>query len=416
MIKKLKRKFIILATVAMFLLMSFLICVMNCVNYSAVVSDADTILEFLSQQREHPFNDKKEMQGVKMERRGDFFPRGMSPEIPYESRYFFAIVSDSGEIFETNITQIISVDEDSAKEYVEEAFSSKKNQGFIGQFRYLKSTDDKVTKIMFLDCGRKLDAYFTFLRISIFIGLLGCVIVFLFFLFAAGRIVKPIAESYEKQKRFITDAGHEIKTPLTIISANIDLLEDDFGENESLCDVRQQVKRLTKLTSDLIYLSKMEETEKMIQLVEFPVSDLLVETASEFQMIAQAKKTEFFVKVEPDVSMKGSPDAIRKIVSILLDNAMKYSPEGGIVSLTMKTQKKQMILSVFNTTSHRIEPEQLQQLFERFYRMDASRNSEIGGHGIGLSIAKALTDSHNGQIYASTQKGMDFTMTVTIPL
>ena len=415
MIKRLKKKFIVVATVSMVILMTVLVGIMNIVNYSAVVTESDTILDILSGPNA-PFGEKHEMPDRPPQNIENFIPHGMSPEVPYESRYFTAMVSKDGKIEETDFSKIISVDQDSVASYVQKAIDSEKERGFIGQFRYAKQTDDKMTRIIFLDCGRKLDSFRMFMWTSMAVGLLGCVIVFVVFLFAAGRIVRPIAESYEKQKRFITDAGHEIKTPLTIIGANLDLLESDYGENESFSDIRTQTKRLSALTGDLVYLSKMEESERTLTKIEFPVSDLIAETAQQFNAIAQAQKKEYRTQIEPNVTMCGAPDAIRQLISILLDNAMKYSPNGGIVTLDVVSRKKDLIISVFNTTVSSVSNENLSHLFDRFYRTDASRNSETGGHGIGLSIAQAITSAHGGKITAETVNGSDFRITVSMPL
>ena len=261
MINKLKRKFLITGTVFMFLLMSVLVFAMNIVNYREVTADADSVLDVLTSGNMPFFEHKHDRE--RPERIEKFIPRDMSPEVPYESRFFIVRVSSDGEIIQSDLSRIVSVDDDSAKEYINEAMESGKTRGFIDSFRYLKTADDNETKILFLDCGRKLDSFMSFLWISVIVGLAGCVIIFIAFIFTAGKIVAPIAESYEKQKRFISDAGHEIKTPLTIINANVDLLESD-GEKEELTDIRQQTERLTQLTNNLILLSKMEEAENTI--------------------------------------------------------------------------------------------------------------------------------------------------------
>ncbi|MDO5449182.1 MAG: HAMP domain-containing sensor histidine kinase, partial [Clostridia bacterium] len=345
MIKRLKRKFIILATVSTFVLMAVLVGIMNIVNYSSVITETDMILNVLSQPNA-PFGSQKEKPRRPPQDIIDFIPRGMSPEVPYESRYFTATVSINGVVEETDVSQIISVDREAADVYVQKAISSGHDRGFIEQFRYIKQTDDRMTRIMFLDCGRKLDSFRKFMLTSTTVGLLGCVVAFVVFVFSAGRIVRPIAESYEKQKRFITDAGHEIKTPLTIIGANLDLLESDFEDNESLSDIRTQTKRLSELTNDLVYLSKMEEEENEINKIEFPVSDIVAETAQQFHAIAQSKGKEYKIDIEPNLTMHGAPDAIRQLVSILLDNAMKYSPEKGTIELDMHAHKKMLSISV----------------------------------------------------------------------
>lgn len=415
MIKKLKKRFLLLATVSMFVLMTILVALMNLVNYSSVLTETDMILDVLSQPNA-PFDNPQKMPGRPPQDMRAFIPHGMSPEVPYESRYFTAMVAKNGKIEETDSSRIISVDQESIAAYVQSAMESGKDRGFIGQFRFAKQTDDRMTRLIFLDCGRKIDSFRTFMWTSIIVGLSGCILVFLLFLFAADRIIRPIAESHEKQKRFITDAGHEIKTPLTIIGANLDLLEADYGENESLSDIRTQTKRLSELTGDLIYLSKMEEQDHALAKVEFPVSDLIMETAQQFHMLAEAGNKEYSLQIQPNLTMCASPDAIRQLTAILLDNAMKYSPDGGIVTLHLSASKKMLLLSVYNNTADPVSKENLVHLFDRFYRTDASRNSETGGHGIGLSIAQAITAAHNGKITAETKNGFDLTITAALPL
>ena len=414
MIKKLKRKFIILATVSLFILMSVVGCIMNLIDYSSVVTEADRILNVLSQPNA-PFNEPPPLPDKPPKDIENFIPRGMSPEVPYESRFFTVTLSESGEIVDADFSRTFAVDSESVEDYVRWANSSDDKYGFTGQFRFVKQTDGQGTRIIFLDCGRRLDAFYRFMWISIAVGLSGCAVVFVVFLFAAERIVRPIADSYERQKRFITDAGHEIKTPLTIIGANLDLLEADCGESESIADIRTQTRRLSDLTNDLVYLSKMEETGDMLKKVEFPVSELIEETAQPFQVLAQAQKKAYSVRIEPDLTLCGAPDAVSHLIYILLDNAIKYSPEGGTVAVEAYTRKRELVLSVYNTTVMPIPQENLARLFDRFYRTDASRNSETGGHGIGLSIAHAITDAHNGKISADTQNGCDLKITVTLP-
>lgn len=413
MIHKLKRKFLIIGTVFMFLLMSVLVLIMNMVNYHNVKSDADSVLDVLAQPN-LPFSQEKPAEG-KQEKIADFVPRGMSLEVPYESRFFIVRVSSEGEILQSDLSRIVSVDENSAKTYINKALDSGKTRGFIGSFRYLKVTDNGETRILFLDCGRKLDSFMSFLKISVAVGFGGCIIVFLAFIFTAGKIVAPIAEGYEKQKRFISDAGHEIKTPLTIINANVDLLESD-GEKEELSDIRQQTERLTELTNHLILLSKMEEAEHTLQKIDFPLSDLIRETANSFSAPALSKGIDLVSQIEPDITANGSPDAIRQLLSILLENAVKYSPENGKIELQLSAGKKTARLRVCNRTAEKIDADALPNVFDRFYRSDASRNSETGGHGIGLSIARAIVEAHGGTVTASTKTGFDFCIDASLPI
>ena len=251
---------------------------------------------------------------------------------------------------------------------------------------------------------------------SIGIALSGFAVVFCVICFFAGRIVRPIAESYEKQKRFITDAGHEIKTPLTIINANIDLLEMDIGTSESLSDIRQQTRRLTTLTGDLVYLARMEEDDAKPAMIEFQLSEIVSEAAAAFKAPALARRQNLSCDIEDMLSVRGNDKAITQLVSILLDNAIKYSPEGQDIALSLRGQGRTVSLTVVNTAAVPVAREQLEHVFDRFYRADPSRNSATGGHGIGLSLAHAIVTAHGGKIHAWTKDGTDFGITVTLPI
>lgn len=413
MINKLKKKFLIIGTVFMFILMASLVTAMNLVNYFKVCSEADSVLDVIAKPFSQINGDKKPAFDPKD---ADFFvPSDMSPEVPYESRFFAVRVSSDGEIEQSDLSRIVSVDNESAEYYIRKALDSNNDRGFIGHFRYLKTTDENGTRILFLDCGRKLDSFMSFLWISVFFGLAGCVVVFIAFILTAGKIVAPIAESYEKQKRFISDAGHEIKTPLTIINANVDLLELD-EEKEELTEIRQQTKRLTELTNNLVMLSKMDESGHTIQKIDFPLSDLVSETAGSFRAPAAAGNIDIDLNITQGITLNGSPDSIRQLVSLLMDNAVKYSPSGGRITLELSVHRKTAVLSVGNTTKEKVRNEDMTRIFDRFYRTDSSRNSETGGHGIGLSIAKAITELHGGSISASTKDGTDFCITVKLPI
>ena len=338
-------------------------------------------------------------------------------EMPYESRFFTVTVNDAGDVLSVDTGKIAAVDMADAVEYAQEALESAKERGFIDDYRWRKADTEDGALLLFLDCGRNLDTFRSFLLTSIAVSALGLLAVFLLILAFSGRVVRPVAESYEKQKRFITDAGHEIKTPLAIIEADADVLEMELeGESEWLSDIRLQTRRLTDLTNDLVYLSRMEERADGAPFVDFPLSDVVDETAQSFHSRAMQKRQTFTGEIERDLTLYGDEKAIRQLVSILLDNAVKYAPEDGVIRLRLARQGKFAALSVWNTTATPIPRESLDKLFDRFYRTDPSRSSETGGHGIGLSIAKAVVGAHRGKISAETDDGQSLRITALLPL
>lgn len=410
MIKKLKIRFICLAMAALFIVLAISVAGMNVVNYSKIVHEANSILMLLSR-NEGAFPD---INGIIKE--GRDFPEHFSPETPFESRFFSVLMDRSGDIIYAETSQIFSVDSEQAGAYAKKVFHSGNKTGFADEYRYLQSSEGSIIRIIFLDCGRKIDAFYNYLRISIGMTLAGLAVMFFVIVFFAGKIVRPMAESYEKQKRFITDAGHEIKTPLTIINANVDLLEDDPTDADCLHDIRQQTERLTTLTNDLVYLARMEEADSTLDMTDIAISEIISEAAAAFRAPAVMQGKEFVCQIKPGLYMKGNDKAIRQVINITLDNALKYSPEGGTIAIQFSQTKRTLQLDICNTTETEVDGEELEHVFDRFYRMDKSRNSATGGHGIGLSVAKAIVKAHHGTIRAWSQDGRSFNITCVFPI
>ena len=341
-------------------------------------------------------------------------PPNMSPEVPHESRYFSVIMENGESIIKAETNHIVTVDSVTAEKFARIALETEKTRGFAEMFRFEISREGDTTRITFLDRGRQLETFYRFLFTGAGIALLGYIATMLILCFFAERIVRPIAESYEKQRRFITDAGHEIKTPLTIIGANADILEMDIGENDTLAEIKMQVKRLTALTGDLVYLSKMEETEKGIPMTEFPISEIANEEAMPFEAIAKVQRKSVKCEIMPMLSAKGNAKEIGRLISILMDNALKYSPPESEITFKLEKCSRGVSLSVENEIDGNIKIENPELLFERFYRADPSRNSQNGGHGIGLSIAKAIVSSHGGKISADLTEDGLFKITVIL--
>lgn len=392
MIKRLKFKFITLAMVSLFLLLALMIVGMNIMSYNSVIQDADTILTLLAENR-GTFPDKfSNFPGKK--------PNRITPETPYESRYFTVLLDAKNGEIQINTSKIASVDSEKAITYVEQVLTGTSEAGFVDHYRFRVVEESGTLRIIFLDCSGKLNAFYQFLYSSILMAFCGYGILFFVIFFVSGRILRPIAESYEKQRRFITDAGHEIKTPLTIIQADVDVMEMDIGDNEWLQDIRLQAKRLTGLTNDLIYLSRMEETASKLTKVPFSLSQLVEETTHSFQSLAQTQQKTLHCNLQPELFMEGDEKAMGQLFSILLDNAMKYSPTGGIVAVNGQKQGKYLRISIVNTTEAPMEQEKLDHIFDRFYRMESSRSTQTGGYGIGLALAQAIVSAHSGKISA----------------
>ena len=416
MIRKLRHKFIGVSVLSVFLVLTVIMSAINILNYSRVVNDSDSVLEVLAE-----YNDNGEFprhyDGFKRRKKSGLFDElspDQSPELPYESRFFTVRVTCGGIVSSVDTGRIAAVDTDTAKEYALQVWEDGGTSGFVSHYRYLKKQDGSDTVIIFLDCRSRLNSFRSFLLYSVAVSLAGMIAVAALVVLLSRMVMKPVQESYEKQKSFITDAGHEIKTPLTIIDADATILEMDCGEdNEWIKDIRAQVARLSSLTKDLIYLSRMEEEKPQVQMIDFPLSDVINETAQSFQSLARVQEKTFTVDVEPMLNLCGDEKAIAQLISILLDNALKYSDEKGTISLRAYAKGRSVCIEVFNT-AEKVDTSELGRLFDRFYRADKSRNSQTGGYGIGLSIARAVVEAHRGRITASSAGGKSLLITAVL--
>ncbi len=392
MIQKLRWRFIKLSMGALFLVLLILNVAVHLISYHSVVDNADRTLAVLSTNHGH-FPGKSPDVGKQPYDK-------MSPEAPYETRFFSVMLSEEGIPVEMDIASIAAVDAQLAAEMAQAALQLDRETGFLGNYRYFLQTSTEGTRIIFLDWGRNLEAYWHFLYISILISAAVLVVVYLMIWLLSPKIMQTITESYEKQKRFITDAGHELKTPLTIISADADVLEMEIGENEWLEDIKRQTRQLSTLTSDLVFLARLEENSRNTPFLDFSISDVVEETASSFLAPAKAQHKELLLHIEPMLSCHGVEKDVRQLVNILLDNALKYSSQEAIITLQLAKQGKHLKLSCSNPCQTPLSNQEAQRLFERFYRTDPSRNSETGGTGLGLSIANAIMQAHGGKMQA----------------
>ena len=396
MIRQLRKRVVFSAMISCTVVLLLIIGVINVVNYHSIVSDSDEILKILDDNNgEFP----KDLTSDSLHNQIDGILG--SPEAPYETRFFTMIYNGTG--FESVDTENISaVDDEKAVLLGEQVIIFKKQSGFIyhlnGVYRYYKGTNDGVMRITFLDCTRTMQNYYTFLALSIAISVASLLAICIMMIIFATKIISPIAESYEKQKQFITDAGHDIKTPITIIDADREILEMDIGENEWLDDIRRQTKRLTKLTNDLIYLSRMEEGTDLKELSSFSISTICHEEADSFSAVAMKRGLEIVTDIEDKIDINGSEEDVRRLLSILFDNAIKYAKENSTIGIKTVKHGRYATVTISNVAENMTE-EQTKRMFDRFYRADSSRASS-GGFGIGLAMAQAIVASHNGRIYA----------------
>ena len=336
-----------------------------------------------------------------------------SAETPFETRYFTVTEDSDGEIADCDMDRIAAIDENTAEEYAEEISKKADTTGFIGIYRYRVTDADGGVKYVFLDCRRELSNFRTVLITTVSVSVLGFAAVFVLVVIFSRMVFRPVEESIQKQKRFITDASHELKTPLTIIDANTEVMEMENGESQWTKSTRKQIQRLSGLVQQLVTLSRLDEEKGLQNPAEFNLSEAVSESVQSYEALAQTKEKKLKLEIENNIFYLGDEKAIRQLLGILMDNAVKYSSDKGNIKLTLKRKGRKILLEVYND-AEKLPKGKLDVLFERFYRLDSSRNSGTGGSGIGLSVAKAIVLTHKGKITAENRNGNGLTVTVLL--
>ena len=325
----------------------------------------------------------------------------ITPETRSSTRFFSIWIDGDGNIIRENVASISSVTREQAREYAQEAMERRDERGWISDYRYKIVSVEQGSLIVFVNGSMNKEVMRQFVLIALPVLIGSGFVILLFIILFSKWAVRPVAESYEKQKQFITDANHELKTPLTLILSNLDIVENEFGKNEWLDDIRSEGERMGVLVNQLVALSRMDEDNSNLVISSFDLTAVISDTVSEFNTLAEERgKTLLFNGTSP-VLYSGDEGLIRRLTSILLDNAIKYCDPGGAICVTLSA-KRYPVLTVENTYA-KVNSIELERLFDRFYRSDKAR-SHTGSFGIGLSIAKAIAKNHQGDI-TSYKKG-----------
>ncbi|WP_276857771.1 HAMP domain-containing sensor histidine kinase [Intestinimonas timonensis] len=340
----------------------------------------------------------------------DFEPddhRGPSQRLPYgeiiteetqfSTRFFTVWLDGEKQILRINMDAISSISRDDVKEYVQKALKEGRERGWVSDYRYRILETGQGATVVFVN-GSMNWAVTTRLLVTAFLVLLGsALLILLLTVLLSKRVVRPVAESYEKQKQFITDANHELKTPLTLILSNLDIVEAELGQNEWLDDIRSEGERMGLMINQLVALSRMDESQAHMVRSAFDLSAAVEDTVSEFQPLAAERGKKLQTSIEPGIRYEGDEGLIRRLASILMDNAVKYCDEGGEIRVEV-CQHRHPVLIVENTYAQ-VDQLELDRLFDRFYRADKARTFS-GSFGVGLSIAQSIVRSHRGSIHA----------------
>lgn len=354
----------------------------------------------------------------------DTHPNFINPSL-YQNSFIVQIDHEGNN--PTLITNSLDVDTltEQINEFITLAMTEEASQGIITvndtQVRFLISNKPYGKLIVFTDRSNELATLNRLLIICSLIGVLSLIILFIISLFLSKWAIDPMAKAWEKQKQFVGDASHELKTPLTVIAANADVILAnplDLVQNQSkwLGYIKTETQRMTKLVNDLLYLAKLDDDEDILYKMNFNLSESLMNICLPFESVIFEANKIFNMDITPELYYYGDEGRLKQVAVILLDNAIKHTPTGGTIDLSLvaDTSKNKIQLTVKNTGPG-ISAEHLDKIFERFYRVDESRARETGGYGLGLAIAKSIITQHAGSINVLSSKEGPTTFCVTLP-
>ncbi|MCD7835962.1 MAG: HAMP domain-containing histidine kinase [Lachnospiraceae bacterium] len=394
MIDKLRKRMILISSIAVLLVFSGILAALTIFSIRQLNNRMDFVADYISDGNGEflPFDHENPLSAEP-----ENYPGFITEETPFSTRFFTVWFDNNGDFIQANLSAISSVDEDTALDCAGFVFESGTSRGWCSSFRYKVFDTQNGTGIVFVEGSMNRAMTKTLVLTAAAVMLGGVALILVFIVVVSKRTVQPIAQSYEKQKQFVTDANHELKTPLTLILTNVDIVEQEQGHSEWLDDIRAEGRHMSELVGQLTALSKLDEANLSIEKTAFSLTEVCHDTASEFSALIAQKKLSLTTSIQPNVSYYGDEAAIRRLVSILLDNAVKYCDAGGNIMLSL--EKKRHPVLVAENTYHDVASLELDRLCDRFYRADRARTTGTG-FGIGLSLAKSIVETHNGSIRA----------------
>ena len=403
MFRRLRLQFIVVATIAVSIMLISIIGILNASKYATSEKRINKILDLLSKNN-GVLPDEEVVEKI--------LGRKTNPDIIVQYRYFSAYVDSTNKVITMNTEHIANLSETDVIFYIRKILSGKNRYGNFtttdGQkFAYkLILHEDEIKLIVLLYTTSYIEDRADLIDTSVFIFFSNLVFFIIIFVIFSGKVMMPFMENYRNQKAFITNAGHELKTPLAIISANNELCEMIGGENEWTKSTKEQVERMTDLINRLVVLARFEEkSEEKSDVAEKNInfSDIVTKSSNSFKSMAIKGGKNFESNIQKNLCISGDDGAIYELVNILIDNANKYCDDGGTVGVGLLQHGitfKKAKLVVYNTYKSG-KGVDYSRFFERFYREDKSHNSNVSGYGVGLSIAGNIVKRHKGKIHIS---------------
>lgn len=389
MFKSLRKKFVATAVGSVAVVIAILAIALNFINFNKLEERIDTTLLDASR--------SQALIKIFAEDGDDLVITKNSSSATEYNGFSIAKVDNNGRIIKAYRDDSLIADQDALQSKVIEALGKGKSSGFIGSYRFLKVETNVGNLILFLNCQRELDSYESFVKNSVLISIGVIISVLVLIILVSKRVIAPIQETYLKQKQFITGASHELKTPLAIISSNADVLEMMNGDSKWTTNIHNQVDRLTSLVNSLVVFSRMEEKDT-VERTNFDLTETLKSRIEDFNELANFQKKYIVTDIDENLNYYGEKESIIQLMDILLENAIKYAPEDSNIWVKLNKNRKYATLKVSNKAN--VVKGDLSKVFDRFYRLDESRNSSIKGYGIGLSMAQLIAEKHKETIQA----------------
>lgn len=409
MIKKLQRKFIFSAMLAITILLVLLLGAINIFNAQATRRQNEQLTDTLlsSEAMMLPPRMDKEPAG--------FLSAPMDENSKMASVYFTVQTDISGNIVSVDTSRIADISQEEAEKIFSKAVSKSPSQGKVQDFYYKSAADEKGTGTVYLFLDTANQTY-DVLRVVILSFMIGCIcwaVMLLLIILLSKKAIRPIAENIERQKQFITDAGHEIKTPLAIILSNTEAMELYNGESKWSKNIKEQIRRLNGLTQNLLTLAKSDESDIRDSKETVSLTELTEAAVNMFAENAALKNICIEKSIQQGITCCINRELFSSLISILMDNAVKYSECSGVIEVMLRQNEKHIQLEISNTCET-LPDCPAERLFDRFYRADSARTQKSGGYGIGLSAAKSIVQAHKGTIRAEYRKDNTIVFTVKI--
>ena len=410
MIRKLRLRFIRIVMESFLAVLLLILVGVNCINRYNVYSSIDRRLDYLSTSTMGPPVGMMASTPAVIQGWVDMNTAGLMNE----SSYFIFSGYMRGPILSHQLDMLSAATGRNAAQVIVDLLAGSRDRGVLGQYRYYVAERDVPYKIVFLRCEREFASMRSLFNTTVFVGLASLLLVLALVSLLSGRAIKPFQENEENQKRFISNAGHELKTPLGVIMSDLDMQVLESGQTEWLQNAQVQADHLALLIEQLTTYSLLTEKKQQSAPVPVDLTALSRALLSDFRPLALSKSQSLEGTLDGDVFVQGNEDALRTLLSVLLDNAVKYTPEGGSIRLTLRREKK-AVIQVRNTCPD-ARAIDFAQLFERFYRAPEHR-PEQNGHGLGLSIAHDIALMYGGTVRAEAAEGEDAVIfTAELPL